>query len=414
MGRGGKSRQGRPSRPFAGAPHSRSPTAHPFSRPPAPAAPYAHAVDDAAHPAKPRGDSPRKRRGTPRLPPETNVLQSTMAAILAPRRAVPIVVVIIPLLFIQHVYSRAAGALLLGALMCLTFLVVAPTLWRHLFPMDRVSPTPALSAIVYGGVGVALIVGIGRGVSDLVGMGTTFLTTRPSLLVETALFWVGGWGLARDIDFEENLRRERTRAEELERARDHAELIALKSHLDPHFLFNTLNAIAEWCRTDGRVAERAILQLSSMLRTVMSGIEKDEWPLAKELELCDALFAMYLVRDPDMFVYVRDLPAELPAIAVPPMLLLPLAENAMKHGPSKGHRGEVRLSVRVDGDVVEIRVENPGRFAGPREGASGLGIVEKRLALTYPRRGAFSISAEGERTVATLRLPLSPERSSTR
>ena len=77
---------------------------------------------------------------------------------------------------------------------------------------------------------------------------------RPSLLVEVALFWVGGWGLARDIDFEENLRKERARARELLREKEHAELMALKSHLDPHFLFNTLNAIAEWCRADGRVA----------------------------------------------------------------------------------------------------------------------------------------------------------------
>ncbi|HQY65274.1 MAG: histidine kinase [Myxococcales bacterium] len=378
-------------------------------------------MDDAAYPANAANAanapsaSPRRRRAALRLPPETNVLQSTMAAILAPRRAVPIVVVMVPLLFIQHVYSRATGALLLGALMCGTFLVVAPTLWRHLFPMGRESANPARSALIYGGVGVALIVGIGRGLSDLVGMGTTFLTTRPSLLVEVALFWVGGWGLARDIDFEENLRRERARAEELERARDHAELIALKSHLDPHFLFNTLNAIAEWCRADGRVAERAILQLSGMLRTVMSGIEEDEWPIAKELELCDALFSMYLVRDPEMFTYVREVPADLPAVSVPPMLLLPLAENAMKHGPSRGHRGEVRLVVRVLGDEhdeIELRVENPGRFAGPREGSTGLGIVHKRLALAYPERGAFSIRADGDRTVATLKLPLSPERSS--
>ncbi len=345
------------------------------------------------------------------LAAETNVLQSTMAAIFAPRRAVPIVVVIIPLLFIQHVYSRAAGALLLGALMCTAFVLVAPTLWRHLFPMEGEHKSPVRSALIYGGVGVALVVGIGRGLADLVGMGTTFLTSRPSLLVEVALFWVGGWGLARDIDFEEKLRRERARAVELERAKDHAELMALKSHLDPHFLFNTLNAIAEWCRADGRVAERAILQLSGMLRTVMSGIDSTEWPLVKELELCDALFAMYLVRDPDMFVYVREVPADLPEISVPPMLLLPLAENAMKHGPSKGHRGEVRLVVRRLGEGLEVRIENPGRYTGPRAGASGLGIVEKRLALAYPGGASFTILAEGDRTIATLLLPLPPERS---
>ena len=351
-----------------------------------------------------------REEGDGRPREEPNVLQSTMSAIFAPRRAVPIVVVVIPLLFIQHVYCRAAGALLLGALMCAAFVLVAPTLWRHLFPMEGDHKNPVGSALVYGGVGIALVVGIGRGLGDLVGIGTTFLTSRPSLLVEIALFWVGGWGLARDIDFEEKLRRERARARELERAKDHAELVALKSHLDPHFLFNTLNAIAEWCRADGRVAERAILQLSGMLRTVMSGIDSTEWPLEKEIELVDALFAMYLVRDPDMFVYEREVPSVLPTVSVPPMLLLPVAENAMKHGPSKGHRGKVRLVVRASGDTLEVRIENPGHFTGPREGANGLAIVEKRLALAYRDRATFSMSADGDRTVATLRLPFTPER----
>jgi hypothetical protein len=214
---------------------------------------------------------------------------------------------------------------------------------------DAPTRNPVVAVLIYGAVGIALVVGIGRGLADLVGMGTTFLTSRPSLLVEVALFWVGGWGLARDIDFEENLRKERARAKELEREKDHAELVALKSHLDPHFLFNTLNAIAEWCRTDGKVAEKAILQLSGMLRTVMSGIDAPggAWPLEKEIELCDALFAMYLVRDPEMFVYEKVLPAKLPNASVLPMVLLPIAENAMKHGPSKGHRGKVTLEVET-------------------------------------------------------------------
>lgn len=348
---------------------------------------------------------------------DTNVLQSTMAAIFAPRRAVPIVVVMVPLLFIQHVYSREAGALLLGALMCTAFVLVAPTLWRHLFPMtdpaafaakDAPTRNPVVAVLIYGAVGIALVVGIGRGLADLVGMGTTFLTSRPSLLVEVALFWVGGWGLARDIDFEENLRKERARAKELEREKDHAELVALKSHLDPHFLFNTLNAIAEWCRTDGRVAEKAILQLSGMLRTVMSGIDAPggAWPLEKEIELCDALFAMYLVRDPEMFVYEKVLPAKLPDASVLPMVLLPIAENAMKHGPSKGHRGKVTLEVETTEDTLTIRITNPGAYAGPRDGAHGLAIVEKRMALMYGKKGHFSIEADGDRTVATVRLPL--------
>src|SRR4030095_12586183 len=58
---------------------------------------------------------------------------------------------------------------------------------------------------------------------------------------------------------------------DLGRGAERAELLALRSPLDPHFLFNTLNAIAEWCREDGEIAERAVMRLSAMLRTVLAG-----------------------------------------------------------------------------------------------------------------------------------------------
>jgi LytS/YehU family sensor histidine kinase len=263
-----------------------------------------------------------------------------------------------------------------------------------------------LRVLVYAGVGATVVLGIGRALPDLVGAGTTFLTTKPSLAVCVALFWVGGWGLARDIDLEEHLRQERARGEALEREAEHAQLIALRSHLDPHFLFNTLNAIAEWCREDGAVAEKAIVQLSSMLRTMMTGIQSTTWPLAKELELASALFTMHAIRDPSMFTVRLEVPDPVPEVDVPPMLLLPLAENAMKHGPLARHKGEVVLSVTVVREVVRIELSNPGRFAGPRDGGNGLAIVKRRLALAFEEGASFLIEADGdERTHAVVVVP---------
>ena len=82
-------------------------------------------------------------------------------------------------------------------------------------------------------------------------------------------------------DLEQHLLASQARAAALEREAEHAQLLALRSHFDPHFLFNTLNAIAEWCREDGLVAERAILALSSMLHTIMTAIRATRWPLAR-------------------------------------------------------------------------------------------------------------------------------------
>ena len=333
------------------------------------------------------------------------VFRSTIEALLTPRRLIPITVVILPLLFLQVNYSVDAFALPLGMAMCAAFLLAAPALWRHLFPVKGRSGSPVVRGATYLVAGVVLILGIGRGIPAMIGMGETLLTNNPSLLVSLALFWVGGWGLARDIDLEANLKASQARAEAAERETEHAQLMALRSHFDPHFLFNTLNAIAEWCRSDGAVAEQAIVQLSAMLRTVMSGIQSKSWPLAKELELVDTLFQMYLIRDPELFVYRRDVPTPLPDIEVPPMILLPAAENAMKHGPSAGKRGDVALRVSIDAVALTVQIENPGAYAGPRAGGSGLPMIKKRLELAYVEGAMFDIHAEGERTIATIRVP---------
>ncbi len=110
------------------------------------------------------------------------------------------------------------------------------------------------------------------------------------------------------------------------------------------------------------------MQLSSMLRTMMTGISAKTWPLAKELELASALFAMHQIRDPSLFTVRLEVPDPIPEVDVPPMLLLPLAENAMKHGPLARHKGEVVLRVTIERDLVRIELSNPGSFRGPRDG----------------------------------------------
>jgi hypothetical protein len=348
-------------------------------------------------------------RPPPTLP---RVWAMTATELLAPRRFVAISVVIVPLLLLQARNSRDPMALPLGAMLCGAFLLMAPALGRYFLPLRGPRPIMAIGVLKYALAGAAAVYGIGRVIPNALRMGPTFLTSGQNLLASLVLFWVGGWGLARDIDLEQDSKENRARALALEREAEHAQLLALRSHLDPHFLFNTLNAIAEWCRQDGVVAEKAILRLSSILRTVMTGIRAMSWPLAKELELVDSLFEMHLIRDPGLFVYAREVPPDLPDLEVPPMLLLPMAENAMKHGPGAGRRGTVALRVRVDEETLTVEIENPGAYTGPRAGGSGLAIIEKRLALAYGKPATFSIRARGDRTIATVRTPLRlPENS---
>jgi two-component system sensor histidine kinase AlgZ len=340
--------------------------------------------------------------------PEPSIIRATLRGLLQPRRLFAIVLVSTALVVAQGSFSRDPIAVPLGVLMCLLFVVVAPVSWRVLFP-DRIDLRHGgIRLVLYGAIGAGVVLSVGVAVPRLFGMGRTLLTEPASVTICLALFLVGGWGLARDIWLESSLERSEARGLALEREAERAQLLALRSHLDPHFLFNTLNAIAEWCREDGETAERAVIQLSDMLRAVLEGVHAPTWSLREELSLVGTLFALHRLRDPDRVSLVQRLPDPLPDVAIPPMLLLPLAENAIKHGVVAGHGGEVVLEVEAglaDGNLV-VRLENDGAFVGRRVGGLGLEMVERRLALAYDGRATFRISAAGTHTIVEVAFPI--------
>ena len=340
-------------------------------------------------------------------PPEPSIIRSTMRALLHPRRLIPIVLLSSSLVVAQGNYSRDPFAIPLGIAMCVAFVIVAPVSWRVLFP-DRFNLRHGgIRLILYATIAAGVVWSLGIVVPRILGMGQTLLTAPTSVVVCLALFLVGGWGLGRDMWMENQLARAEARATLLAREAEGAQLLALRSHLDPHFLFNTLNAIAEWCREDGEIAERAVMQLSAMLRTVLAGVRASTWPLAEELALLDTLFELHRLRDPDRVRVTRRLPEPLPDVAIPPMLLLPLAENAVKHGPAAGHAGEIVLTARATADDrLIVSIANPGAYRGRRPGGSGIEIVERRLALAYDDQAVLTIAAVGETTRAEVTLPM--------
>ena len=332
-----------------------------------------------------------------------SLVRSTWLALLEPKRLLPVLVMSAALVAAQGSFSRDPLAVPLGIALC------APVSWRVSFPEGLDLGHGGVRIVLYAAVGTGVVLVLGGVVPRALGMGWTLLTTPSSLLVATALFLVGGWGLGRDIDMTARLRRAEHRAHLLEREAEHAQLLALRAHLDPHFLFNTLNAIAEWCRADGEVAERAVLDLSAMLRAMLAGVKAPSWSLAEELRLVDALFELHRLRDPDLFRFVRRVPVPPPDVMLPSLLLLPLAENAMKHGPGAGHRGDIVLAVTVDETTgrLTIALENPGPFTGRREGGEGLPTIEHRLVLAYGGDATLTIGGVADRTVAEISLPLS-------
>jgi two-component system, LytTR family, sensor histidine kinase AlgZ len=341
--------------------------------------------------------------------PETSIIRSTLRALLEPRRLLPILLVCVSLVVAQGSFSSDPLAVPLGVLMCALFVVVAPVSWRVLFPHGVDLRHGGIRLLLYLTIAAGVVLSLGVGIPKVFGIGHTLLTAPSTVAASLALFVAGGWGLGRDIGLTSSLARAEARAAALERDAEQAQLLALRSHLDPHFLFNTLGAIAEWCREDGEAAERAILQLASMLRTVLAGARAATWPLGEEVALIEALFALHRLRDPDRIRLAWRLPDPLPHAELPPMVLLPLAENAVKHGPYAGHRGEIVFEIRAlaGGDRLAITLSNPGPFRGRRPGGSGLEIVERRLALAYDGEAMLKIatSDDGAATVAEVTLP---------
>lgn len=335
-----------------------------------------------------------------------SIFASTLTALAAPRRLVPIVGLAVPIVMTQAP-SPSRWAVPVGAFMVLGFVLFAPSSYRYFFGAQARGPL-ALRVAAYCALGIAVIGGVGIVLPLIVDLRSSFLTDEPSLLVSLGLYLVGGFGLGRDIELDRALERERARAEALSRAAEHAQLLAIRTHLDPHFLFNTLNAIAEFCREDGVAAERAILELSSMLRTVLEGLRAPSWPLERDVALARSLARLYAARDPERFVFEEDVEPSALLAQVPTMILLPAIENAWKHGPSRGHRGPVRLRVRAREAATEIVIENAGPYEGPRPGGEGLSMIRERLALAYGEGARFQIEARDAQTVATFVLPSRP------
>lgn len=331
---------------------------------------------------------------------DVSLVRSTWRASLSPRRLVPIVVVCVPLLMAQATYSSDPLAVPVAVLMCAFFVALAPVTYRVLFPGGLDLSHGAVRLVLYASVSAGIVLSVGVALPRVLGMEQHFLGDRAPLAVCIAMFLVGGWGLGRDIGHEQQLL-------ELTREAEAARLLALRAHLDPHFLFNTLNAIAEWCRQDGAVAEAAVLQLSAMLRTLLQGVRTPRWALGQELELVRTLFELHRLRDPERFSYLERAPAPLPELKVPPLALLTLAENAVKHGPGAGHAGQVTLEVSVADDGVQLALENPGAYRGPREGSDGLPTLERHLLLEYRGRARLWVGAatDAGRTRAELWIP---------
>jgi sensor histidine kinase YesM len=196
------------------------------------------------------------------------------------------------------------------------------------------------------------------------------------------------------------------RENDMRRLATEAELRALRAQLNPHFLFNALTTVGHLITTSPSRAIDTLYQLTALLRAVLRRTS-DFVTLREELQLVDAYLAIEKTRFEERLHVERDLPEELGDLLVPPLILQPIVENAVKHGISPARRGgTISIRARVEPDATGdagrlcLSVHNTGdgiggdRMALGRRRGVGLENVENRLLRHYGEMGSLSITSE--------------------
>ena len=199
--------------------------------------------------------------------------------------------------------------------------------------------------------------------------------------------------------------------------RQQAELRALQSQINPHFLFNALNTISALCLTDPNRARETILVLASYFRQTLS-INEPFVTLEQELSNVDNYLFLTEARFEDAVHVTRELPGDLTRLRLPPLILQPIVENAVRHGFVAVDDRRVHIQIHQDGERAYIRVSDQGR-GFPQEVLvklqdrddptyTGLFNVRKRLRTIYGDQCPFSIDSSPSGSTVFFSIPLTP------
>ncbi len=188
-----------------------------------------------------------------------------------------------------------------------------------------------------------------------------------------------------------------------------AELRALRAQINPHFLFNSLNTIADLVVRDAVRAEAMTLRLAGVFRHVLANSSRPLTSIRDEIAFLRTYLYIEEVRFGDRLRVELDMAPDIGNQEIPSLIMQPLVENALKHGlaprPGPGH---LWISAHADGEQVLLRVEDDG--IGPGTAPAGLGLtnVAERLATLYQDRAAVKLEPRpGGGTRVTIRLPRS-------
>lgn len=300
---------------------------------------------------------------------------------------------------------RVGDALGEAGIVCATFALLTPLA----LAAGRRWPVHRLGARAFGAhCAMALLYWVVSATLSFVGTRLLLPSAAPLAGVLTSsafgavLAYVATVGIARLIDAAAEVR-------ERERQLAGARIHALTGQLRPHFLFNALNAVATLIPRDPAAAQRLVLDLSKLLRMSLERGGDGNVTLADEIALIEAYLAVMRARIGDRLSVTWSVPQDLLGAQVPQLLMLPLVENALKHGITRREdAGALAVRAAREGEHIRLTVtdDGPGPSAAP---VDGFGFAATRDRLERQFADDFELAlrvAEPRGAEATVRLPL--------
>lgn len=328
-------------------------------------------------------------------------------SLLIAAASLAVIAVFIPVYRMQSLsWLQATAAAALFVLPCV---ILSWVVWRWLMrPREPVSPVHILA--MHTAVAAAF------SASWTIVFSSVVYLVRPDdilAFMRGGAVWQFVWGLLIYGVLAQAARTQK-RLRERELAAVGAELQALRAQLNPHFLFNTLHSLMQLTREDPVATERALERFGELMRYVLSAGREaiSDVALEDELGFVRNYLELERLRLGDRLRVIEDINPETLELAVPPLLLQPLVENAIRHGLApRREGGTIRVKARADETKLVIEVGDDGQGAEPGacHSSDGLGlkVAARQLKARFPTSGALEIeTAPHAGFTARLSMPL--------
>ncbi len=277
--------------------------------------------------------------------------------------------------------------------------------------------TVAGSVLLAAFVSASVWILIGKGIALALGViglfadeGSSYDAAIPLLFGGGVLLFVLGVVVHYLLLAFDSARYAERRALELQVLAREAELKALRSQIQPHFLFNSLNSISALTASNPGAAREMSLQLADYFRSTLKLGQQQLIPLDKEIRLAESYLAIEQIRFGPRLTFSKSIGNDCTQLQVPSLILQPLIENAVNHGIAHLlDGGTIELIAEREHDTLSLRITNPCDPEGERRVNTGVGLdnVRARLRTLYSEDAFVTIGRRPDHFTVELRIPIS-------